>query len=119
MHVGRRDLDDATERRDQDVEILDVLGDDLQAVAGGILSEQHAVAIVDEPSGRRQGHDLHPIVLGERAEVLVLRHLELKHPQHQNQGQSEDSEARGDDPALEEPSLAGDILDCEDGDHAT
>ena len=71
------DLDELAELAEQRAEIVDLLGHDLEDVCRRIHRERDAVAIVDEAAGRRQRHDLDPIVLRQRAEVLELDHLQL------------------------------------------
>ena len=68
-------LDDLAQIRDQGVDVLDHLGHDLEAVGGQVLRQDLAAAIEDEPSRRRNRDDLHPIVFGQRSEVLKLDDL--------------------------------------------
>jgi len=110
LHVFRCDLDELAELAQQRIHVLDVFGNHLQGESGRILRERHAVAVVDQATGRRQCDDLDPVVLGQGAEVLVLHYLQLDHAQHQQSREQQNPEAGRDHPSSDDAGLCRDVL---------
>ena len=111
LGVLRRYVDDVGELGQQLVHVVDILGNDFEREGRSVLRQRDTVAIVDEPARRRERHNLDAVVLGQRAEMLVLDHLQLHHAQHQNSREQQNTDAGGHHTTAHDACLAGNILD--------
>lgn len=80
------------------LQVLGAFAGDGQAEARPVVGDDHAVAVEDDPAGRRDRLHMDPVVLRQRRMVLVLGHLQVVHARHQHQGQ-QDHRHRPDDDA--------------------
>ena len=64
LAVVLRDRDQGVQALDGGVDVPGFLGDDLQGVGGKVFRQQDVPGIVDQTPGRRQGLQLHPVILG-------------------------------------------------------
>jgi len=55
-----------------------------QAETGPVVGHDHAVAVEDQPAGRRDRLHMHPIVLRQRGVVVVLNDLQVVQPRDQH-----------------------------------
>ena len=103
------------EQQDQLVEhlgeIVDLLGDDLEAEHRTVFRQQHPVAIEDQPAWRRDWHHLDTVVVGAGLVVVVMDHLHHIEVQQQHQGQDDDAGHGDHGSTAEEGRLGVVILD--------
>jgi len=106
LSVVLADGDDLAQLLQRPLQILDPLGDDLQAVGGNILCQDDTVAVVDQTAGGRQRFHLHPVVPGQGGKVGMVDNLQLGQSQQQQQQQQYNDQAGADGPCPEQTALA-------------
>ncbi len=75
------------------------LANDRQGIAGSVIGEQFAIAVVDQPTGRRHRLHVHPVAVRAGGIVLVMGDLQAVVPRHQHGNQSGHDHRGGDHPA--------------------
>jgi len=102
--VERNDPRDLGERR---VDILDLLGDQLQPVVGAVERDRPALAVDDPAAPRRDQAHGNPIVLGEKLVLLLLEHREPGHAPGEHEAEAAHPGAEQDGPAREQMLAIG------------
>ena len=83
-----------------------------QAEAGAVVGDDHAIAVEDQPAGRRDRLHMDAVVLRQGAVMLVLNHLQVVHAHDQHAGQQDDHDAANEHPALDQASVLFMILEA-------
>jgi hypothetical protein len=81
------ELHQRAEPLERRIQVLHVLGHDLEHEARRVLRQQRAAAVVDEPAHGRDHREPHAVLVGARAVVVVLQHLQLQQPAGEHRGQ--------------------------------
>ncbi len=93
-------------------DVRDLLGGQLQLVGRQVFRQHDAVAIEDQPAGRRHRLDADPVAAGQVGEMLVLEHLQVDQPADQQQQQAGNDHGGGDRAGEESAPLGPVILDA-------
>ena len=104
--VARRDLDQLGELVDRPLDALHAAREDLERVARIVARQDDAVAVEDQAAVRRDRHDRDAVVLGFRAVVVVLHHLQEEEAREQDAEGDEHGHAGDADAQLELLQLA-------------
>jgi len=75
LTITGADLNEFAKLRDHGIKIPDRFRDQFQSEGWHVLREHNTVAIKDEATCGRDGHNLDAIVFRQGREVLVLEHL--------------------------------------------
>ena len=111
LEVFLVDLDHLAQFRDGGIEIVDLLRGNLEAVGRAVLCQQHPLAVVDEPTCRRQRQHLYPVFARQRGEVLMIDDLKLYHAPGKRKHRGHHQQAGDDGAGQEGLAFADGVLD--------
>ena len=117
LFVRLGDRHDLAQFRDQRIDVVDHLGNHLEAIGRQVLGQNFALAVEDEPTRGRNRDDLDPVVLRQRGEVLMLEYLEMGEPSDEYEREYCDDDRRIDGAHRQQVRLARGILDRKDRRH--
>ncbi|VVO45101.1 hypothetical protein PS726_06521 [Pseudomonas fluorescens] len=84
---------------------------DGQVVAGTVVSEEYAVAVIDQPAGRCNRQDMYAIVFGDGRVIVELDYLQEIHAHQQRTGDSGNEQAASHQPFIDQACLFLVVLD--------
>ncbi len=100
LYICGFDFDNVSERFDSGREIIYLLRDDFHAEDRSVLSQQHAVTIINQPPGWWQGDQLDPVVLRLGGEMLMTDDLQVSHAANQQTDEQKHQQSGYDCPAV-------------------
>ncbi len=87
------------------------LTSDGQVVAGTVVGEQYAVAVVDQSPRRRYRQDMDTVVFGDGRVVIEFHDLENVQAHHQSAADGEHEQSTGNQAFVDQPRLFFMVLD--------
>ncbi|MNI29683.1 hypothetical protein D3C73_835050 [compost metagenome] len=84
---------------------------DGQVVAGTVIREEYAVAVVDQPASRCNWQDMYAIVFGDGRVIVELDYLQDIQAHYQRTGDSGNEQAAGHQPFIDQACLFLVVLD--------
>ncbi|MNI43973.1 hypothetical protein D3C73_983230 [compost metagenome] len=77
------------------IDIGRAFASDGQVVAGPVVRQDHAVAVIDQAAGRRDRQHVDTVVFGDRRVIIEFHHLQYVQAHHQCTGDGDDEQGTG------------------------